>query len=145
MNLAPVRALMHTPLACVGSLLQFATPSHPPPCFYLCRCSASRCQACSSTAAATAPLHVRRCAKRVVIPTPLRPPPPPSPVVVQVGAKLVPVQLQPPNWSIPEDQLRAAFTEKTKFVLVNTPHNPTGKVRILQCSTVHCSVMQYRT
>jgi hypothetical protein len=48
---------------------------------------------------------------------------------VQVGAKLVPVQLQPPNWSIPEEQLRAAFSNKTKFVLVNTPHNPTGKVR----------------
>jgi hypothetical protein len=49
---------------------------------------------------------------------------------LQVGAKLVPVQLQPPNWSIPEDQLRAAFSDKTKFILVNTPHNPTGKVGI---------------
>lgn len=46
----------------------------------------------------------------------------------QVGAKLVPVQLQPPDWSIPEQQLRAAFSDKTKFILVNTPHNPTGKV-----------------
>lgn len=48
---------------------------------------------------------------------------------LQVGAKLVPVQLQPPDWSIPEQQLRAAFSDKTKFILVNTPHNPTGKVR----------------
>lgn len=47
----------------------------------------------------------------------------------QVGAKLVPVQLQPPNWDMPRDQLAAAFTDKTKFILVNTPHNPTGKVR----------------
>lgn len=46
----------------------------------------------------------------------------------QVGAKLVPVQLQPPNWDIPRQQLEAAFSDKTKFILVNTPHNPTGKV-----------------
>ena len=44
----------------------------------------------------------------------------------EVGAKLVPIQLQPPSWSIPEQQLAATFSERTKFVLVNTPHNPTG-------------------
>ena len=27
-----------------------------------------------------------------------------------------------------EDQLRAAFTDRTKAIVVNTPHNPTGKV-----------------
>lgn len=48
---------------------------------------------------------------------------------VQVGAELVPVQLQPPDWDIPRQQLEAAFTDRTKFVLVNTPHNPTGKVQ----------------
>jgi hypothetical protein len=47
---------------------------------------------------------------------------------LQVGAKLVPVQLQPPNWDILRQQLEAAFSDKTKFILVNTPHNPTGKV-----------------
>lgn len=46
----------------------------------------------------------------------------------QVGAQLVPVQLQPPNWDIPRQQLQQAFSDKTKFILVNTPHNPTGKV-----------------
>jgi aspartate/methionine/tyrosine aminotransferase len=56
---------------------------------------------------------------------------------MQVGAKLVPVQLQPPNWSIPEEQLRAAFTDKTKFILVNTPHNPTGKVGGVRIGTAH--------
>jgi hypothetical protein len=43
-----------------------------------------------------------------------------------VGAKLVAVQLAAPDWSIPWDQLEAAFTPATKLVLVNTPHNPTG-------------------
>ncbi|KAF8065925.1 dapC [Scenedesmus sp. PABB004] len=46
----------------------------------------------------------------------------------QAGVKLVPVQLQPPDWSVPRDALAAAFSAKTKFLLLNTPHNPTGKV-----------------
>jgi len=38
------------------------------------------------------------------------------------------VTLQPPNWSFDPDALAAAFTDKTKVIIVNTPHNPTGKV-----------------
>ncbi|TME56270.1 MAG: aminotransferase class I/II-fold pyridoxal phosphate-dependent enzyme [Chloroflexi bacterium] len=38
------------------------------------------------------------------------------------------VTLEAPDWSFDEDALRAAFTEKTRAIVVNTPHNPTGKV-----------------
>ena len=38
------------------------------------------------------------------------------------------VALHPPDWSIDADQLRAAFNAKTRAIVVNTPHNPTGKV-----------------
>ena len=38
------------------------------------------------------------------------------------------VTLQPPDWSFDPDALAAAFTEKTKVIILNTPHNPTGKV-----------------
>jgi aspartate/methionine/tyrosine aminotransferase len=38
------------------------------------------------------------------------------------------VTLQPPDWSFDSDALAAAFTEKTKVLILNTPHNPTGKV-----------------
>lgn len=38
------------------------------------------------------------------------------------------VQLNPPDWSFDPEELRAAFNEKTKLFLLNTPHNPTGKV-----------------
>ena len=31
-------------------------------------------------------------------------------------------------WSFDPDELRAAFTSKTRAIVVNTPHNPTGKV-----------------
>jgi aminotransferase len=38
------------------------------------------------------------------------------------------VTLRPPDWSFDADELRAAFTDKTRAIVVNTPHNPTGKV-----------------
>jgi aminotransferase len=43
------------------------------------------------------------------------------------------VKLRPPEregaeWTFDERELRAAFSEKTKAVIVNTPNNPTGKV-----------------
>lgn len=38
------------------------------------------------------------------------------------------VTLYPPDWSFDPDELRAAFNEKTKAIIITTPHNPTGKV-----------------
>ena len=38
------------------------------------------------------------------------------------------VPLHGPDWTIDEDELRGAFSSKTRAVIVNTPHNPTGKV-----------------
>ena len=33
-----------------------------------------------------------------------------------------------PDFAVDEESLRAAFTQRTRLVLLNTPHNPTGKV-----------------
>ena len=38
------------------------------------------------------------------------------------------VRLQPPDWTIDEEELAAAFNERTKAIVINTPNNPTGKV-----------------
>ena len=38
------------------------------------------------------------------------------------------VSLQAPDWTFDRDELRAAFNEKTKAVIVCNPNNPTGKV-----------------
>jgi len=38
------------------------------------------------------------------------------------------VPLEPPHWRFDPDVLRAAFNAKTKAIIVNTPHNPTGRV-----------------
>jgi N-succinyldiaminopimelate aminotransferase len=36
--------------------------------------------------------------------------------------------LRAPDFAVDEDALRAAFTDRTRVVLLNSPHNPTGKV-----------------
>jgi N-succinyldiaminopimelate aminotransferase len=36
--------------------------------------------------------------------------------------------LRPPDWAVDRDELAALFSNKTKLIVVNTPHNPTGKV-----------------
>ncbi len=36
--------------------------------------------------------------------------------------------LHAPDWSFDPDELAAAFNEKTKAIIINTPNNPTGKV-----------------
>jgi N-succinyldiaminopimelate aminotransferase len=48
--------------------------------------------------------------------------------IALAGATLRPVPLRPPAFAFDPDELRAAFSERTRVVLVNTPHNPTGTV-----------------
>jgi N-succinyldiaminopimelate aminotransferase len=48
--------------------------------------------------------------------------------VALAGAVLKAVPLRPPAFGFDPDELRAAFSSRTKVVLVNTPHNPTGAV-----------------
>ncbi|TFH46883.1 MAG: aminotransferase class I/II-fold pyridoxal phosphate-dependent enzyme, partial [Lysobacterales bacterium] len=50
------------------------------------------------------------------------------PMVKRAGGNPRLVRLEPPDWQIPWDALQAAFTDKTKCILFNTPMNPTGKV-----------------
>lgn len=49
-----------------------------------------------------------------------------SAAMAGVEAKMVP--LEPPGWRFDPDALRAAVSARTRLVIVNTPHNPTGKV-----------------
>jgi aminotransferase len=44
------------------------------------------------------------------------------------GAKPVYVALRPPDNVFDPDELRAAFSPRTKAIIVNTPNNPTGRV-----------------
>ncbi len=44
------------------------------------------------------------------------------------GATVRYVTLHAPDWSFDPDELRRAFTPRTKAIVLNTPNNPTGKV-----------------
>lgn len=51
--------------------------------------------------------------------------------IALAGARVVPVLLRPEadgRYRFDPDELRAAVTPRTKVLLLNTPHNPTGKV-----------------
>lgn len=44
------------------------------------------------------------------------------------GARCKYVRLSEPSFSMEEETLKEAFSRKTKAVIINTPHNPTGRV-----------------
>jgi aminotransferase len=51
-----------------------------------------------------------------------------GPDAILAGAKPVFVPLEGLDWKLDPDKLRAAFNDKTRAIVVNTPHNPTGRV-----------------
>ncbi|HBW20067.1 MAG TPA: putative succinyldiaminopimelate transaminase DapC [Actinobacteria bacterium] len=48
--------------------------------------------------------------------------------IAMAGATRVPVTLRPPGFRPDIDALRAAVTSRTRLILLNSPHNPTGMV-----------------
>ena len=51
-----------------------------------------------------------------------------SPAVEVNGGKSVFVELNSTDYSIPWEEVKQAISEKTRMILVNSPHNPTGAV-----------------
>lgn len=60
------------------------------------------------------------------------------------GATFVPVRLEPPDWGLPRATLEAALGPNTKGLLLNSPHNPTGKVFTLAELEVIARIAQAR-
>ncbi len=50
------------------------------------------------------------------------------PAIRFAGGRPVFIPLLPPSFELDENALRRAFSPRTRAILVNTPHNPTGKV-----------------
>lgn len=48
--------------------------------------------------------------------------------IEMAGAKAIPVTLKAPDFRFDKAELLAAITDKTKLLIINNPHNPTGKV-----------------
>ncbi len=51
-----------------------------------------------------------------------------APAVVLSGSKPVFISMKAPDFKIDWQQVRAAVNEKTRLILINTPHNPTGTI-----------------
>jgi len=51
-----------------------------------------------------------------------------GPGAILSGASPIYVPLRPPEWSFDRDRLAAAFSNRTRALVINTPMNPTGKV-----------------
>jgi methionine transaminase len=49
-----------------------------------------------------------------------------QPAVTLAGAQAVHLPLDPPDFRIDWDRLRAALNNRTRLVVINSPHNPTG-------------------
>lgn len=50
------------------------------------------------------------------------------PGIVLNGGKPVFAQLQPPGFTINWDQVKRLITPRTRMIIINTPHNPTGSI-----------------
>jgi len=51
-----------------------------------------------------------------------------GPAVELNGGKIVPYELSPPDYSIDWDKLAALISPKTKMIILNNPHNPSGAI-----------------
>jgi aminotransferase len=51
-----------------------------------------------------------------------------GPGAILSGARPKYVQLMPPTWDFDRERLAAAFSNRTRAIVINTPTNPTGKV-----------------
>jgi aspartate/methionine/tyrosine aminotransferase len=50
------------------------------------------------------------------------------PMIRRAGGIPVLVRVQPSDWALPREALSAAFSPRTKLLVLNSPHNPSGKV-----------------
>ena len=50
------------------------------------------------------------------------------PILRRAGGVAKLVRIKPPDWELPRDALEAAFSDKTKLIMINSPMNPSSKV-----------------
>src|SRR5438132_1488424 len=50
------------------------------------------------------------------------------PMIISNGAKAIRVDFEPPKFELPVDAIEWHITSRTRAIIVNTPHNPSGRV-----------------
>lgn len=51
-----------------------------------------------------------------------------APLIRRAGARVREAALRPPDWRLTEEALEAAVTAATRLLVINNPHNPTGRL-----------------
>lgn len=51
-----------------------------------------------------------------------------EPAIALNGGKSIPIQLRPGDYKIDWKEFKSKITSKTRMVIINTPHNPTGTI-----------------
>ena len=51
-----------------------------------------------------------------------------APMVRRAGGIVREIALKPPKWRIDYDTVKAAVTDNTRVIILNNPHNPTGRL-----------------
>ncbi len=51
-----------------------------------------------------------------------------APTVALFGGKIVPIQLKPPTYAVDWQEVSDKISPKTKMIIINSPHNPSGMV-----------------
>jgi aspartate/methionine/tyrosine aminotransferase len=51
-----------------------------------------------------------------------------APMIALQGARVVPIKLLPPSFAIPWQEVAARIGPRTRMIVLNTPHNPSGAV-----------------
>jgi len=51
-----------------------------------------------------------------------------EPAIELVGAKSVPIQLESPGFSVDWEEVKNSVTARTKMIIINSPHNPSGTI-----------------
>ena len=57
-----------------------------------------------------------------------------APAANFAGAVIKAVQLDPNDWSVPHAAVEAAFSERTKLVLINSPHKCVSSLGVVSTS-----------
>jgi aspartate aminotransferase len=50
------------------------------------------------------------------------------PMIISLGAKAVRVDLPPPGFELPIDAIERVITPRTRAIIVNSPHDPSGRI-----------------
>jgi methionine aminotransferase len=51
-----------------------------------------------------------------------------EPAIELSGGKPIPIEMKAPNYEVDWNEVKSNITSKTKMIIINSPHNPTGKV-----------------